>query len=1402
MAENNNYMEDKEMVFQYSDNALVYFFKVAAVFSVYGTFSVTLFFFLVAFFTFFYVHRKLYSSKLYDDETNFQEYAHDTLDDDQNYDGLAVLHNRYFSLLRSLFYFYSFLWFLTYFGVEKVLYIYLLFGLLFYAYLYARRDFRGYERSYLNRISLLDPRPGFFVPSDFSDNIDDSFVFRFLEDSETKPFLDTRFQVLRSPKSLSNYGNANSFNLALSKDPYVLSKILYYYADIYVYNSIHNFWVAVSSVGLDVVDKQIFKNPGSYVNDISMRFYPTEQFELTGIPAGATLSASYIKSQVFLFNTAKDVYRSTAARSFGDSLYLRYLHDPFFRLGVAVSGNRSCFPYYKEHSGFSEFRDLIGDFLLSPARLEFLLQNVKREFAGDETFFRSITSNFNLKIKGSLFGMFPSSYYFKWLSFFLSFFLAETSLNFRFKNILVPEHWFNLSSLYRHKRKPSRTTAGLYLSRLATRQSRYNTGHTRKRGVLEFVFNSYMCPVTNRSRSYYYVNGFARFNILDSFDFVSLLLEPFFTYPAKAYVNYARSRKEGSGGVGSRGPLKVFEIRDVIRKSGDGMEPFLSTDYFMSVSNISFVNDLSSAAFDGIPEVRDTQKGLYEDTLSVFSSLVDNSFMKVFRDFAFKCDRLVSMPLCTDPGWSVLESAVESNPTFKIYLRNLAYSKYSSEFYEWFGTEYFSKPLFSLCELSLDLFVKSPKLLKMIIGDRMPLLPRFHSVGTLAVFGNYQRLLNRGALKTSGYGRLFLDSPGPIKFRLNRVRRSKVSGISSISLPLYKRPYVYFNQLRPRRLGTISSISTLKLLDFEPLAQRVKRSKLRVLFRDPFLFFSKTGKVGRERLFRRFLWENIFLKPTVAAVSGAVASPPEDFPKALSAFLLKNLTPWICDNYGFSQTYVNYLFSDLTIFREYAFFSYRENGLLENTDLWASISRNQFDVPFWKSYLSLLFSDNRFYSYSISKRYPPALALSNLLLDGEASMDLLLRIKDNYVLQFPTKYMNFMAAHSSGGSTSFGRGTWKLLVSTLNALVYLLIRSVLGEGRLSFSKPLDNFFMLLEQLRRDLKPYNYMSKYLFLTLDPLFDLKSMPGVVPDDSAAGSLLYFESRARKANWWEGIPNSTVFKAVEHVLQSSLPAGPVVDRYSFVQYMTSSWDDSDKREFVVSLKKLSSAMLSSSVVLGIFDAASTRASTVAALMGGSLDDGLKRAAYSIFLNEFRFQDSRCTAPFRRYSDSVWGLDSFYGLKNLSNFIFNAKIMDSSSAESYLSDVRLFYTETTPSMLSAFQAPATLRPRLGTFKDASALSLDSLNNALRSSWYYSLFTRKPDFHHERLSLSILKGGGYLYLNDPVVSIKFSRVPFLYFALYWLVKQVGLLVWITVRYSMRHYYFDRASDPLNICAN
>jgi len=121
---------------------------------------------------------------------------------------------------------------------------------------------------------------------------------------------------------------------------------------------------------------------------------------------------------------------------------------------------------------------------------------------------------------------------------------------------------------------------------------------------------------------------------------------------------------------------------------------------------------------------------------------------------------------------------------------------------------------------------------------------------------------------------------------------------------------------------------------------------------------------------------------------------------------------------------------------------------------------------------------------------------------------------------------------------------------------------------------------------------------------------------------------------------------------------------------------------------------------------------------------------------------------------------------------------------------------------MLSAFQAPATLRPRLGTFKDASALSLDSLNNALRSSWYYSLFTRKPDFHHERLSLSILKGGGYLYLNDPVVSIKFSRVPFLYFALYWLVKQVGLLVWITVRYSMRHYYFDRASDPLNICAN
>jgi len=428
------------MVVQYSDNVLMYFLKVAAVFSIYGVFSATLFFFLAAFLMFLYVHRKLFSSQIHDDEGSFQEYSHNAPYEYQSYDSFAILHNRYFALLRSLFYFYSFLWFLTYFGVSKALYLYVSFSVLVYLYLYVRRDFRGYERSYLNRISLLDPRPGFFTSNDFSGDVDDSFVFRFLEDFEPKPFLDTRFQTLESPDSLNSYGNTNAFNVALSKDPHFLSKILYYYADIYIYNSIHNFWTTVSNSDSVVLDKQVFKNSGNYLDGIRMRFYPTEHFNLIGIPNGTTPTAAYIKSQAFLFNTVKDVYRSTALQSFSDSLYLRHLQDPFFRLGVVVSANRSCFPHYKECLGFSEFRSLLENFLLSPARLELLLRNVKIEFSDNETLLREVASNFSLKVKGSIFSMFPESYYFKWLSYFLSFFLTETSLNFRFKNILIPEH--------------------------------------------------------------------------------------------------------------------------------------------------------------------------------------------------------------------------------------------------------------------------------------------------------------------------------------------------------------------------------------------------------------------------------------------------------------------------------------------------------------------------------------------------------------------------------------------------------------------------------------------------------------------------------------------------------------------------------------------------------------------------------------------------------------------------------------------------------------------------------------------------------------------------------------------------------------------------------------------------
>src|SRR5690606_23523201 len=159
--------------------------------------------------------------------------------------------------------------------------------------------------------------------------------------------LDTRYQILRSPKVAGNYGGVNAFNIALTKDPHFLSKLLYYYADVFIYNSIHNFWLAVSEVGSMVVRERVFKSPEDYVGRTHMRFYPNDDFGLASTLNRSLPSASYVKCRTFVFTPLTVVYRMTACEVFSDSLYLRSLDRLFCRLGVPVSNNSSSFPNYK-----------------------------------------------------------------------------------------------------------------------------------------------------------------------------------------------------------------------------------------------------------------------------------------------------------------------------------------------------------------------------------------------------------------------------------------------------------------------------------------------------------------------------------------------------------------------------------------------------------------------------------------------------------------------------------------------------------------------------------------------------------------------------------------------------------------------------------------------------------------------------------------------------------------------------------------------------------------------------------------------------------------------------------------------------------------------------------------------
>ncbi len=391
--------------------------------------------------------------------------------------------------------------------------------------------------------------------------------------------------------------------------------------------------------------------------------------------------------------------------------------------------------------------------------------------------------------------------------------------------------------------------------------------------------------------------------------------------------------------------------------------------------------------------------------------------------------------------------------------------------------------------------------------------------------------------------------------------------------------------------------------------------------------------------------------------------------------------------------------------------------------------------------------------------------------------------------------MNFLSIRSSEGSMNFGRGTWGLFVSALNALTYLLIKSLLSGNKPRSGESLDNFLILMEQLKQDSKAYNYIAKHIFLTLDPLYDFKRMSNIIPEDN--GLFLYSLHKVKGVDWWESIPGNTVFKAVEHVLANQ-PEALFIDKRRFYSYMLEFWDDYNKSNFVTSLKNLSLTGVNSSLILKIFNSRTTRASAVLAISDSPLDTRLKKVAYMILLNEFKAQNAGCSDITRKYNENVWKLDSFYGFTDLSHFFFDSKVVDSSYTESYLSDARFFYNRDIESSLSMHRTPIGFRSRIGAFRSSQLFSLDSFNNTFRSSWYYSIFTRKPSFHHERLSLKILNDGGYVFLSNPTVNVRFYNVSFFYFGLYWFVKQLNLFLTATVRYFIKHYRYNYTYDPLN----
>lgn len=1258
------------------------------------------------------------------------------------YSQLLSLFVSYSSVFKSFVLFYLFFWFTLYLGVSRTLFLYGVVLAVAYFYLHSSAwdPFRSYQRLYSTRLDPLDPRPGVFFPNRrgwYLTSVSD--LFNFSGDQLGGHLYYSSSQ--RSRFGLEEY--PNKYGVVFLKDPVYFSRFLYYYVELYIYSSIHKYWGR--SVGRDNFCMAV-EFDSRLANLLTTAFYPSyflpvaECAHLSSVPA-----PSYFFSRSLIYTTRAVLARRIINRELDSSMTYAYrLRDLSFDISIDTGPDRFEVAWYKI-SGAEKLNKLLASIITEQGRINHLVQYIYASY-----FFRFDYSSpyikFQERLKHVFFKLFPPSYYIRWLTFFLSFNFSRITYSLISKSFLLPTDWFGWSALYYFERWAGRTKLGLMLSRFATGFDFFNTVHVLKRGRFEFVLDATLYPV-NRFKKYYYFDGASQFPLHRSFNFLNRLLGVSMLRPLRVILDRVRARRIASA------PLTLWDYDAVpVREtwySGDGLEPFLDADQAFLLDDLSFLSDLrplppAHVLVDN-DSANSTRSLESEDLLRLHPILswVSSHFDEIAASKALR------FLLSTDSNVLTLKELFQSNPSYESYIKNIFYRGQSSRFYGWFCGSFSHRSVFPFYDLSFRILIRS-SLFSDLDVDTVPNYNSYASAceSNLSVSYVFRRFKpNRvdyfvpWLSLADSEGRI--NSPSFFKKRFRGKRLCLVKASASRLVRLLRLKLSMWNMFK-------AGFGRYPLF----FSRRI-RSALRLVFRDPFLFYSSRCTPSPGVNFRRFLWSSIFRSPVLAFLSRHVSLSDRSVDGLFVSYLFAQLSEPLEARFGFTSAYVRWLFFNWRQLGKYMFNRYMSDECTRvEYDFWCSVECNPFEVSAWIRFFDYLFSDTRFFLYSniTINGFDNSFGFGSCVPNVLGTLHRLRDFRNEVILKIPTNYFNLLM---SGEPSMFNRWDWKAFVSVSSSWVSTILSSICSDGReadytlfQSYSRVFSFFNKAIPNLfPRDetelLKPGVYKSRYGYHNR--------------------STIRMHRAVRDQSWRLAVPSETSFEVINRIFYHYCSIGrghefnsPTVTSFlsGFSEFLGASW--SIDNQF-----RLLSNVFILEPYLNIYRSGETALTRSDFLCYVLNDRVLFKSVVDFFLNEFRFLNEGC--PHSR----VLSFDLFYGLSDvdLDSYLSPALSRGNGFSEDRQFQFDIFELEKPVRAGSRKQNRdyfSTAGTPDGVFFDPSIpfLKTTVFQRRTTSSWYYSFSLPRPEFYHERVSLISNSVDGFTFVHLGRIDILIRALP------------------------------------------